>query len=76
MALRGGWYLSTNADGRVRKDSPHKPNHPHEDFGDAFCYAIAGVAPMVPERDPKRTRPPSRVSFNPYTILEPRGARR
>lgn len=69
VALRGGWYLTVGVDGRVRKDTPHKPNHPHEDYGDAFCYAISAVAPTAPERESKRPgyKPaPSRIAFQAF----------
>ena len=79
QALAGGWYLSVGQDGRIRKDTPHKPNHPHEDYGDALCYAIAGAAPQAPDRASQRPgwKPkPSRVDFNPFTVLDaPKGRR-
>lgn len=55
-ALDGAWYYALGPDGRLKnKDTasgsaqPKKPNHPHEDYGDAFCYLVAG---MAPSRDP------------------------
>ena len=59
-ALDGGWYYAQKPDGSLRKSDtakgaaqPHKPNHPHEDYGDAFCYLVAGMAPLT-LRDPNR----------------------
>lgn len=73
-ALAGGWYLSVGQDGRIRKDTPAKPNHPHEDYGDALCYAVAGAAPQAPERPSRKpgwkAKPP-RADFNPFTVLDP-----
>jgi len=72
-ALRGGWYLAVGHDGKIRKDTPHKPNHPHEDYGDAFCYAVAGAAPSTPERDPNRKRGKTKTDFDVFTWNRPKG---
>jgi hypothetical protein len=50
-ALNGGWYYPTDVTGKVTKDRPKKPNHPHEDYGDAYCYLIGGLAPSRPPRE-------------------------
>lgn len=85
-ALEGGWYYAQAGDGSLRKADTHsgsaqpkKPNHPHEDYGDAFCYLVAAMAPTAPERPSRRPgwKPaPPRVDFNPFTILGPPEARR
>lgn len=48
-ALSGGWHYPTGPTGAVTRDKPKKPNHPHEDYGDALCYLVAGVAPLAAE---------------------------
>ena len=51
-ALNGAWYYATDTTGRVTRDiTPKKPNHPHEDYGDAFCYLLGGMAPSRPLRE-------------------------
>src|SRR3990170_2746455 len=65
-ALNGGWYYPTGPSGAVSRDLPKKPNHPHEDYGDAFCYLIEGMAPT---RD--HTAPPRRLAVKQtYNILD------
>ena len=65
-ALNGGWYYPTGPSGAVSRDLPKKPNHPHEDYGDAFCYLIEGMAPT---RD--HTLPPRRLTVKQtYNILD------
>ena len=44
----------TGMDGKIKRDDPVK-NHPHSDYGDAFCYLVSGMAPGAPERP---TQPP------------------
>lgn len=53
-ALSGRWYYVTHpATGQVSREQPKKPNPPWADLGDAFCYLVAGLAPMreAPPRD-------------------------
>jgi hypothetical protein len=63
-ALNGAWYYPT-INGRVSRDLPRKPNHPHEDYGDALCYLVAGMAPSKPERGGPR-QPTAHRDFDPY----------
>lgn len=65
-ALDGGWYLATGPDGKLRKDTPKKPNHPHEDYGDAFCYFVCGVHPFA--RRDREPRQPSKIDFSPFRL--------
>jgi hypothetical protein len=67
-ALNGGWYYKTAPGGQVSRDLPQKPNHPHEDYGDAFCYMIAGLGLMRPVST-KVQQTKARVDFDPYTHL-------
>ena len=46
-ACNGGWYYPTSATGAVSRDLPKKPNHPHEDYGDALCYVLAAMQGML-----------------------------
>jgi hypothetical protein len=55
-ALGGVWYYGVTRGGQIVADLPFKPNHPHEDVGDAFCYLIAGMAPSRPQRLPGSSR--------------------
>jgi hypothetical protein len=64
-ALNGGWYYPTSPTGAVTRDLPKKPNHPHEDYGDAFCYLVEGMAPT---RDRTPPQPPTRRMV--YDVLD------
>lgn len=78
-ALDGGWYYPMGADGRVSKADtaqgsaqPKKPNHPHEDFGDAFCYLLCGLSPSAVPRDPRRHERPTKTDFDVYQVNQPK----
>jgi hypothetical protein len=55
-ALAGRWYYPIVHGGVVSRDLPKKPNHPWEDLGDAFCYALAGVGLSRASDDETRSR--------------------
>jgi hypothetical protein len=69
-ALIGGWHYPTGPDRRVRREEPVK-NHPHSDYGDAFCYLLCGLAPGKGDQPAK---PPyhARTAFNPIRHGYPR----
>lgn len=50
-ALRGQWYYATDRFGSVQNDKPKSPNHPHEDYGQSFCYALCRVQGLYEEED-------------------------
>ena len=62
-ALTSRWHYAVTRGGTVIRDLPAKPNHPHEDLGDAFCYFVGGLAPSL-ERDPDRKRPAIKHAFS------------
>jgi len=72
-ALDAGWYYAMGPDGKIRKADtasgsaqPKKPNHPHEDYGDAFCYLVAGMAPSkTPRSTSWRPEPAQGIGFVP-----------
>jgi hypothetical protein len=69
-ALNGGWYYAAGPRGELTsiKAEPKKPNHPHEDYGDAFCYLIAGMQPSKLGRLSEQYQPhkPTRITqWNP-----------
>lgn len=51
-ALGGAWYYPTDRNGNLTNDKPKKPNHPHEDIGDAFIYFLYGVLPEIGREKP------------------------
>lgn len=71
-ALDAGWYYAEAPGGGLRKADtasgsaqPKKPNHPHEDYGDAFCYLVAGMAPSrTPKPQGWRPEPALNVATN------------
>ena len=78
-ALDGAWYYAIGPDGKIKNADgasesvkPKKPNHPHEDFGDAFCYLTDGLRLATPAR-PSGPPTPNQIAFNPYRYQQGRG---
>src|SRR3990167_642676 len=72
-ALDTGRYYPMGPDGRISKSDtasgsaqPKKPNHPHEDYGDAFCYLVAGMAPTKPQRPANYRTPKAQITWTPF----------
>jgi hypothetical protein len=53
-AAAGKWFYPRRGDGSLVRDLPEK-SHPHSDAGDAWCYAVAALAPRH-DRDDHRER--------------------
>lgn len=74
VACRGGWHFASGPDGKPKRDEPVK-NHPHSDYGDALCYALAELAPTR-DRSQVGQKPPVRSRFDPINHgREPRRPR-
>ena len=52
VACRGGWHYKNGPDGRPLRSEPVK-NHPHSDYGDGLCYALAEMQPSRADRKPQ-----------------------
>jgi hypothetical protein len=79
-ALDGAWYYDMGPDGKLKKADgssesvkPHKPNHPHEDYGDAFAYVMDGLRLNGSPRPEGYTPAPNKIAFNPYRYQQARG---
>src|SRR4030095_14267220 len=70
-ALRGGWHYATKLVGGATSDTPMKPNHPDEDYGDSLASPLNGVAPLSEAR-PARLPYHAKTAFNPLSYGRPR----
>jgi len=59
VALNGGAYYPLSRGGTASRDLQQKPNHPHEDLLDAFCYLAGGIQPQIErsQREDRRREP-------------------
>lgn len=68
-ALRGQWHYATDRFGSVQNDKPKSPNHPHDDFGQSFCYALCRVQRWDEDADDD----PQKYHVKDYDPLSERG---
>jgi hypothetical protein len=68
-ALRGQWYYQTDRFGNVTGDKPKSPNHPHEDYGQAFCYAACRLTTYVQD-DGSDDMSQHKSEYDPLTSRE------
>lgn len=64
-ALRGGWHYPTDMRGGRTSEDPVK-DHPDSDYGDAFAYLIAGMAPSTTPRPPMGQLQATTGASDPY----------
>lgn len=65
LALGGRWYYPMNRLGQVSRDLPKKPNHPWEDYGDAFCYMLCAMGVQPESNIINRAQPVVESVFDP-----------
>lgn len=63
QALGGRWHYAVDRQGQIRRDLPKKPNHPWEDYGDAFIYWLWSLT--------SEAQPPGPLKVQTHFFLEP-----